>query len=208
MKKALATLVVLAVASAASADLICEIVTNTSPGTGLASYTIWFKGETSGDALAAFVGSITGPLHQGWYWVSPPGFWYKTPYNNTGTDNAKDTRLMFTEDDNTTVSGWKPTEDNASPVLDTDGVYYGWGTYLAGAADTNMVIALTPTHQTTNLAFAQVVIPAGSQFTLKGEAGAANEKRKVILDITVPEPATLGLVMLGAAAVLARRRRR
>ena len=207
MKKVLAALVVCSVASVGLADLTVQVVKNASPGTGLDSYSIWFKGDTPGDALAGFVGSITGTLHQGWYWVSPPGFWFKTPYNNTGTENAKDTRLMFPEDWNTTVSGWKPIEDNASPVLATDGVYYGWGTYLAGGVGTDMVVALVPAYQTTDLEFARVVVPTDSQFTLTGEAGAANEKQKLVLDITVPEPATMGLLALGAAAALIRRRR-
>ena len=112
MKRALVSLVVLAVASVASADLIWEVTTNASPGAGLASYTVWFKGVTPGDALAAFVGRIDGPLHQAW---GDYGFYLKTIYGDSNPMDNKDTRLLIPAGNVTSVAEYLPDEDAALP---------------------------------------------------------------------------------------------
>ena len=204
MMKALVSLVVLATASVASAALVCEVTENTSPGAGLSSYTIWFNGDTAGDALNSFVGRIDGPLRQ--VWGVSWGSVYKTPYGDSNPASDEDSRLLLNQGWVTSVAGYYPDEDsNITPA--GDGLYPGYGTYLAATATTDMLIAITPAYQQIDTAFARVVMATGDEVTLTGEAAAADEVQKLDLNVVIPEPATVGLLAVGAVVALLRRRR-
>ena len=225
MKKLVIVVGVLALASVASADLVCEVLTNPSPGAGLSSYTIYFKGATPGEYLSAFDGRFDGPMNQGWfYWKSA---WLTTAWIGDfatgesaswdcdthvlvgrpagGSGDQADYGVLIAqganEDLNTT--GWTPS---VTPTPDGNGYQFGLGSYLANTLHTNMAFAIASAQQTENVAFAQIVTQGGT-VVLTGKA-VANNSSYIDLNMVIPEPATLALLAMGAAAVVARKRRR
>jgi len=205
MRKVLVALVVCSLASVATAAMTVEVVENASPGAGLKSYTIWFKGDTADDALAGFSGRIAGSLHQVWGFAF--GSWGPTPYGDSVPADDKDTRLLLNQGALTSVAGFFPSEDATNMQDQGMGIYYGDGSYLAATATTDMLFAITTAFQQTNTEFARVVIPVGQAATLTGTAAAADEIQKLDLNVNIPEPATLTLLAFGLGAALIRRRR-
>ena len=57
---------VLALASAAGAEMMLDVRRNPDPEPGLESYTLWFTGDAAGEALSAFDGRFDGALSQTW----------------------------------------------------------------------------------------------------------------------------------------------
>ena len=217
MRMALISLVLLTVASVAPAALYCEVTENASPGAGLESYTVWFKGTVASDALAAFDGRIDGPLNQVWGAVGDPITYMSTVHNPSTSDTFwpgtahidQDSRMLLASGHLTTVLT-APDEDASgmAPVVGWMMHQTGTGTYLASTATTNMIFGIATGARSINLAFAQLVLATGDEVRLTGEAAAADEVQKLELDMVIPEPATLGLLLLGAGAALIRRRRR
>ena len=203
MRRALVSLVVLATASMASGALICEVTENASPAAGLSSWTVSFNGTTSGDELAAFTGSIKGPLHQVWGYAF--GSWVKTIYGDSFVSDDRDTRILLT--DAQIVSVLDPAEDNPADVDEGLGIFSGVGTYFAATPDTYMMFILMAGDRSLNLDLFRVVVPDGEMVRVTGIAGAADEIQEVTVFVDIPEPATLGLLVIGAAAALIRRRR-
>lgn len=218
MRKLLVGLVVCSLASTATAALTMDVTKNASPGAGLDSYTIWFKGAVATDALAAFNGRIDGPLNQVWGAVGvPPTITYmSTVHKGSPSDTFQlgtahidpDTRLLLALGDLTTVLQ-SPDEDASglAPVGGWPMHQEGQGTYLAASASSNMIFGIAIGSRSMNLAFAQVVVPTGGQFSVVGEAAAADEVQKLVFDETIPEPATIGLLVVGSIVALIRRRR-
>ena len=203
MRKALVGLVVCSIASVSMGAMTMDVTKNTSPGAGLDSYTISFNGTTSGDELAAFAGSIKGSLHQVWGYSF--GTWLKSIYGDALIADARDTRILLT--DAKIVSVLDPDEDNPATVDEGAGVFSGFGTYYANTPTTDMIFILLTADRSLNLDLFRVVVPTGGQFTITGVAGAADEIQELEIEETIPEPATLGLLVIGAAGALIRRRR-
>ena len=214
MRMALISLVLLTVASVAPAAMYCEVTENASPGAGLKSYTVWFKGTVAGDELAAFDGRIDGPLNQVWgYFMA----YSPTVYNPSASDVwhtadtshvDQDSRMLLASGDLTTVLT-APNEDASGLATKAGWSNHeeGTGTYLADTPTTNMIFGILPTSRSLNLAFAQVVLAGTAEARLVAEA-APDTGPKLVLDVIIPEPATLGLLLVGAGAALIRRRRR
>ena len=203
MRNVLVGLVVCSIASVSMGALTMDVTKNASPAAGLESYTISFNGTTAGDELAAFTGSIKGNLHQVWGYSF--GTWLTSVYGDAVIDDDRDTRILLT--DAKIVSVQDPNEDNPANVDEGMGIFSGFGTYFAETADTDMMFILMAGDRSLNLDLFRVVIPTGEQFGIVGSAGAANEVQELLFDETIPEPATLGLLLIGAAGALIRRRR-
>ena len=224
MKKLVIVAGVLALASAASADLICEVVQNASPGAGLESYTVYFKGTTPGEYLSAVDISFNGPLYQGWWYGKA---WNPTPWIGcffTGESASwdKDSHLLLGEPPHAASPPGDPqtygvlvavgaVEDldtgNVTSPPDANGYQFGLGTYLANASDSNMAFAIGSAWQTENVAFAQIVLESGTEALLTGKA-VANNGSYIDLDVIIPEPAALALLAMGAAGIVMKRKKR
>jgi len=227
MKKLVAMLAVLSVASVASADLRLEVEmtnlgVNDFNGDPLVKYDLYFRGDTPGQAMAGFVGSFTGPLHQQWYFsggspfgetIHPDDFTFFTGIANY----PHDTHLWLNSDGYETVGEGQPHENAVTwdPGFGGTGVNNGYGTWFANTADSHMVMAIKTANQTTNLYLMQIVTTSGATVLLNGEAAASNQAdlpngQKLVFDDyqIIPEPATIGLLVLGGVGALVRRRRR
>ena len=223
MKKVLVVAAVMSLASVASADLMLEMTENAPPLAGLRSFTLTFKGVTAGDKFSAFDGNLTGPMSQNWYWWKAPD-WVTTVWvgdfvlPGEAASAAVDTHLLFDPHDaNHVLIASEPTEyvdttgwglGVAPPTPDVNDYQRGLGTYMATTATSNMAFAVPALYQVTVQPFAQVVVPDGEIVLLNATVVANNGYGLVLVDYPIPEPATLGLLALGAAGALIRRRRR
>lgn len=223
MKKLVIVVGVLALASVASADLICEVVENASPGAGLKSYTVYFKGSTPGEYLSAFDGNFKGPMYQGWWYGKAwnPTPWIGSFFAGESASWDKDSHLLLGEPPH---SSSPPGDPNTYGVLvaqganedmdtgnilegpDANGYEYALGTYMASTWDTNMAFALGSDWQTENVAFAQIVTQGGTVM-LTGKA-VANNASYIDLDMAIPEPAALALLAMGAVGIITKRKKR
>ena len=214
MKKALLAVAVMSLASAASADLEIQILNNPDPAAGLKSFTVYFLGVTSGDYLAAVDLRFDGTMHQVW-----SSTYVHTPFGedlSVGDPDdprvALDTHLVFPSAQGVVPGSTEPDEDGTVGENKTfDGMWMyngreGFGSWFANTADTNMALGIDINFQVSNFAFAQIVYAVGSEIALTGKA-VGNNMQELELDMVIPEPATLGLVLLGGVAALARRRR-
>ena len=214
MKKVLVALAVMSLASVASANLELVITANPDPGAGLESYNLTFKGVTAGDAFSAFDGRLEGKLSQCWYLNK--GVYDSTPWSDyfslpaEATAYARDTHLLFDPHDAAHVliaSDPEEDMDTGSIVEVVNGYDRALGTYMATTATSNMAFAVPVAHQTLNQPFAQVVFPAGEVVTLTGTGVGNNQQALYLNNVVIPEPATLGLLAVGAVGALIRRRR-
>jgi hypothetical protein len=196
-----------------------EITDNGSPMAGLNSYTLTFKGTTPGDKFSAFDGAFTGVLSQMWYYYKQ---WYSTVWVGDfvlpleASSAALDSHLLLDPHDPSHVlvasganedldsTGWTP---GVTPPPDANLYQRGLGTYISTTATSNMAFAVPVAFQKTIQPFAQIVIPDGETVHLTGTAVGFNAQG-LLLDLDIPEPATLGLLAFGAAGALIRRRRR
>ena len=215
MKKVLVVAAVMSLASVASADLMLEITKNPDPQVGLESYTLTFKGATAGDRFSAFDGAFTGSMSQTWFsykgwdttaWIGD--FWLPTE----AATAAVDSHLLFDPHDAAHVLvASEPAEDfdDLNIIEQTVDLYdRALGTYMATTATSNMAFAVPVLHQQTLQPFAQIVIPVGETVLLNATVVGNNGQALFLVDHPIPEPATLGLLALGAVGALIRRRRR
>jgi len=221
MKKLVIVVGVLALASAASADMICDVVENASPGAGLRSFTVYFKGTTPGEYLSAVDISFDGPMNQGWYyyktWNATP--WRGSFYPGEQADWAKDSHILVGQPPH---SGAPPGDPATYGVLvaasagedcDTSGMSmtgnyeFALGTYLASPAGTgSMAFAIGSGWQAASTALAQIVTQGGTVM-LTGKA-VANNGSYIDLNVPIPEPAALALLAMGAAGIIMKRKKR
>jgi hypothetical protein len=226
MKKLLVGLAVLSMASVASAAL--QIVVEAGPALpsdteydNYTAYDIYFRAGEPGSIATSFEGRLDGPMLQLWYYKF--GSYTSTEYlddvlpnNHASGYQYTDTRLMFLSTKITQVSGYTPKEDYDQTTeftcpLDPD-LKNGLGRYFCGdsGVGTNMLFVIDSSIQSTNFHFMRVVVPDGTAVTLSCDIAAVDVDVHSIEDQTViiPEPATIGLLLLGGAGALVRRRRR
>ena len=220
MRALFATVVVMALVSAVSADMVVDVSQNPDPQVGLESYTVRFVGSTAGDRFSAFDGRFEGPMSQTWYafkgwmttvWVGD--FALPTEAASAAVDShmlidphdAAHVLVASEPNEDLDTTGWVP---GVTPTPDVNGYQRGLGTYMSTTATSNMAFAIPGAYQTINQVLAQIVIPAGETVYLNCTAVGYNGQGLVLVDYPIPEPASMALLALGAAGVILRRRRR
>lgn len=221
MKKVVLTLALLSMASLASADPIVhlEALPLGSPADypNLQVYHVYLVAEP-GYLVQGFDGHFLGSMWQEWV----PMFDLET----ATLDNvdmlemvspgagARDTHLMWYDDELFIPAAPPPPQGSGKslapheqqPVPSPSGV----GTWFGNTSTVPMSFVFLGT-LSDNTLLAQIVIPTGGEVLVVGNAGykwgspaqyAQNE-----VELLIPEPATLGLLTLGAAVAVLRRRR-
>jgi hypothetical protein len=197
MRVALTVVAVLAMATVANGALTMTVSGPTDVGAGLSQYII----GTSGELINGINLKVSGPLNQ--QWVPFMTSFFDTPTLDnaaflTATELARDTHVLF---ENAALQPilYAPQEDNPTPPT-------GTGTYLGNLGEPTgqrMVFGILAPSDPQNVI--QVVVAAGSQFTVDGFVSRADGTEWPV-DMTVPEPASLTLLCLGGLALLRRRR--
>lgn len=170
------------------------------------------QGKITAVDFASGAYGITGELHQDWVPGSKSNT--ATPFHpQTYEYDSYDTHFIFNDAGataNVTVVAGTAFEDNSgtgSPVSGsnsiTNGVYYGLGTQIEASFGINGNIGGNQ-KEVTPIAYL-VVAPSSAPLTVFGKI--ATENGAVEITAVVPEPATAGLLALGAVGLLARRRR-
>ena len=140
---------------------------------------------------------IFGPLHQRWG-IDEEGGLTKSIYRleqNSVNSYSNDSHFLFTTD--MLTSAGVAEEDNpgtgsprANPPPGTAGMYWGVGTKLRAA------FGIVGAYQSTDLAFAYLVLPDGTPEVQLGnflaEVAVGSEK----FTVRIPEPASLSLLVL------------
>ena len=209
MKKVLAMLVVFSIGSVAMADLSVDIVADTDAdlaAAGLKAWDVYIRGTSSDDVMTSWDGGLKGDLHQAWGFAF--GSWASSVWSDGFTASKYDTHMALTLSE--TVPVRAPEEDfdqNSPPKVDKGmGLFWSMGSYFQETADTSMAFGIKPASQALDLHFMRIVMPSSGVCTLKGTA-VAKSGFGTAVDETIPEPATMGLLMVGAIGALIRRRR-
>jgi hypothetical protein len=214
MKKLLLVAAVLSLGSVVSADMQVVITENTGPLTpaGYESFVISYVGADASEALSAFDGTINGTLLQAW-WVGKNidkttyegYFWVTEP-----ASIAADSHLLVDVSDPAQVLEASKIDEDAvlGTALTPDLYTVGLGTYMATTAISNMAFAIPVAFQTATTELFQVVTPVGQVAVLNGTAVSFNGGSVVHVNTPIPEPATMGLLVIGGIGALIRRRRR
>ena len=214
MRTSLALACVLALSALASADVVEMVAVQyqydvvTGPNNDLTYYKVYLQAET-GYLSQGFDGRFDGPMNQIW----AGGSLFETPQEDyitalgalTPAEWAMDSHLEL----NTTDAGFQVVRP---PHEDGPGV----GSWLANTAALTMSIAWPGT--TDNFLLAQIVVvgdPGDNPVVASGSGGWKRESDGAYGDnlmanvelYPMPEPATLGLLVIGAFGVLLRRRR-
>lgn len=136
---------------------------NPDPAAGYESYTVHFVATTAADELGSFDGAFVGAMKQVWTFDNAlPTSTFDTANGLSPASLALDSHLLLSSAN--LLSQKAPTEDRAGT---------GLGTYLGGPGgytDT-MAIGLRGDTRSTDLLFAQIVIPTGGAVHLVGNAG-------------------------------------
>jgi hypothetical protein len=184
MKKVALTMVlVFGLAASAQASLTTVVDPGVDVGGGLVSYTVHLVADTEADMLAAFDGTFSGTLNQ----VFAFGGALDTPTLDNvsylpAEDAAKDTHFMLEDDELLVVTDPNETESTL-----------------------NGVFSVAVASRSLDLVIAQIVLAAGDTAELSGlGANAAGDKFDI--SATIPEPATLSLLGIGALALIRRRK--
>ena len=195
-------LALLLCSSVASAGIQVEYeVTQAGVIAGHDQWTVFFVGDTPAEMASSFDGRFDGPMNQVWYVsvISTPTMdtmAYLAPPNTDPSRIAEDSHILLGSGDMAAVKN--PSEDGP-----------GLGSWLAAELDGSktMAFGIKGNSQQQNLPFAQLVIPTGEQVHLVGGIGNAAGGPGIGVDVYIPEPATLGLLMFGGIGALLRRRR-
>jgi len=125
-------------------------------GGSLYSYTIRFTGESADEKAACFDGRFDGAMNQEWYYdlVETPTMDNVVAYL-TQQQQAADSHLLLY--DSHLMSIVAAHEDGP-----------GTGSWLANASGATMAVGIYGDYQSTNLAFAQIVVPTGHQVEMSG----------------------------------------
>ena len=233
MKKLITVAVVLAVATLAQADLILNVVEVTAAkhtSRGMRAFDLSWVGAAAGDEFVAFEGLITGNIVQvvADFGAGPAGMTVNqqafVAYGKfPGSDPVDlDTHFSPNIDLGTGVGLWgsKPTEDlgASGPIeVDIDGFFDVYvGTTIAKLDETSppdlvipievFAVAIPDEHQA-------LVTPLGHFVTMGNINISGIAVRKgapdtgIDIDVDIPEPTAMILVVLGAVGVIAKRRR-
>lgn len=218
MKKLLAVVVLLCVASVASADLQMVVTETTDAdhtAAGLRAFKVSFVGTTaSKDEFNAIDGNLSGDLSQCWFGgaTSTPGL--GSPWTLIASPAAEklDTHMLVDLAGADVLLAKKPTEDSDLPggVIETiDGYQRGMGTKMTGPDGTeNFSYAIQASAQALSTDVLQVVVPATGNAHLSATVVAQDSTPVLVEYDFIPEPATLGLLAVGGIGALIRRRRR
>ena len=166
------------------AGVTVEVEPGVPVGAGLTSYTVNLVADSATDWVAAFDGGFSGAMNQ----IKVAGV-VATPTLDmagllTPTEASQDSHFLFLNSQLTSVT--TPAETANS---------------LTG------VFAVNVPDRAESLEFAQIVLADGDSIALTGEvANGAGD----LFDIstTIPEPASMTLLGLGALAIIRRRRRK
>ena len=211
MKKISAVLVVLALATVASADLVDIVKTNTFTleGADYDVYEVIVEPTTPGFRLY----SVSVPLLQAA--EVETNFLGETTVENTpyaamipsaAQERGMDSHFMVEDTNNIIPQEVAETSDLAIGVSGPNNYYtFGFGD-LVGAYSWKVQVDGINVSPTENWSAAQLVVAAGSEFTVTGETGTTGEE--VPFQMTVPEPATMTLLAIGGLGALIRRKRR
>ena len=139
-----------------------DYVRNPDPAPGLASYTLHLRCDEATYRANGFAGRFDGPMNQVW-----AGGILETPTLTganllTPQQRALDTHLLFENDALFIPPGGEPHEDRDAGT--------GLGSYLANGPAKDMIFILIGDNAATDVALAQLVIPAGQQVTIAGDA--------------------------------------
>ena len=208
MKKISAVLVVLALATVASADLVGIVKTNTFTlaGADYDVYEVIVEPTTPGFRIY----SVDTPLLQAWRDTGRD--FIKTPYADYFLDSepelGMDTHFMV-ENPDEDIKALEVAEQNDASiglVGPTNWYTFGFGELVGSYAWE------TGPAPTENWVAAQLVVAAGSEFTIVGETStddnAPGGYQQIDFNVTVPEPATMTLLAIGGLGALIRRKRR
>ena len=232
MRTGLALALVLGLASIAPAALVTAAGNDpaavlqvqyeaTALGGGLTSYAVYVVGPT-GEKMSSFDGRFDGVLYQ----AHPSGAGTASGWATdlqTPEMAAMDSHLLFSQSDAAVVRGPTAEDNDASQGWvqyggPTPPIFYaeeGLGTYLgaddgAGGA-TTMAMGILGTAQADSFLFAQLIIPDGELVTMTGSLGIASGGGQAIglggNGVIIPEPATIGMLLIGSLGLIARRRR-
>ena len=166
------------------AGVTVEVEPGVSVGSGLTSYTVNLVADPGTDAVAAFDGGFSGAMNQ----VLAGGFLDVPSLEDAGfltpTEKSQDSHFLFMDADLTAIVDL-PAETSNS---------------LTG------IFGITVASRKTELPFAQIVLADGDSIALIGEV--ANGTGDIFdVSTTIPEPATMSLLGLGAVAIIRRRRK-
>jgi len=197
MRKVLALVTVLSLATVASADLMVVVEPSAVPATvaGMTSYTVYLVGDAPGKEASAFDGKFIGPMNQVWFGGAAPTPIMDSITGLLGADIVNDSHLLLAPSDMAVARA--PAEDGP-----------GLGSYLSDTGNTSsMAIGIVGASQVLNLPFAQIVVPDGDEVVMVGNLAKKDTSQGVPVNVIIPEPATLSMLFLGGVAALIRRRR-
>jgi hypothetical protein len=184
MKKvAWIAMVCLCAVSVAQAGVTVEVGPGVDVGAGLTSYTVNLVADSPTDWVAGFDGGFFGAMNQ----IQAGGFLPTPTLTSAGfltpTEKSQDSHFLFLDTD--LLSETAPAEDTVS---------------LTG------VFSINPGVRAESISLAQIVLADGETVELVGAVGTVGEE---LLDVstTIPEPATMILLGVGAMAMIKRRRK-